>query len=135
MRTVLVDDDYISIFLTKKLLEQEGLADELSTFLLPEKALHYVQQAIATEQIPDVILLDLNMPLLNGWEFIEALRPDEQHLLGRCFIYVLTSSLAPSDMVRANDFPLVTSLIHKPLDDIQIQAIHAQVLESRQSGQ
>jgi CheY-like chemotaxis protein len=132
MRTVLVDDDYISVFLTKKLLEREGLADELSAFQLPEEALHHVQQTIASQQVPDVILLDLNMPVLNGWDFIEALRPDEEHLLGRCFIYVLTSSLAPSDMVRAREFPLVAGLIHKPLDDMQIQTIHTQVLESRQ---
>lgn len=134
MRTVLVDDDYISVFLTKKLLEREGLADELSTFQLPEEALHHVQQTITTQQVPDVILLDLNMPVLSGWDFIEALRPDEEHLLGRCFIYVLTSSLAPSDMVRAREFPLVAGLIHKPLDDMQIQTIHTQVLESRHSG-
>ncbi len=132
MRTVLVDDDYISVFLTKKILEREGLAEELCTFQLPEEALHYVQQSIVKQQVPEVILLDLNMPVLSGWDFVQALQADEAHLLGRCFIYVLTSSLAPSDMVRAREFPLVAGLIHKPLDDMQIQTIHAQVLEKRQ---
>jgi CheY-like chemotaxis protein len=134
MRIVLIDDDYISVFLTKKLLEQEGLGDDLSTFQLPEEALRYVQQAIAAQQTPDIILLDLNMPVLSGWDFMEALRPNEAHLLGRCFIYVLTSSLSPSDMLRVEEFPLVAGLIHKPLDDIQIQTIYTQVLESREAG-
>jgi CheY-like chemotaxis protein len=130
MRTVLVDDDYISVFLTEKLLKREGFAEDMCSFQSPEKALAHVQQAIPNEP-PDLILLDLNMPVLSGWDFLEALKPYESQLTGRCFIYILTSSLAPSDTAKAREFPLVVSLIHKPLDSIQIHAIHAHVAESQ----
>lgn len=130
MRTVLVDDDYISVFLTEKILKREGLSEGLCSFQSPEEALRHVQQSIPHE-MPDVILLDLNMPVISGWDFLMALRPYEAQLIGHCFIYVLTSSLAPSDTDRVHEFPLVAGLIHKPLDDLQIQTIHAQVAESR----
>jgi CheY-like chemotaxis protein len=131
MQIVLVDDEHVSVFVTKKILEREGLADELHAFELPEEALQYVQQSVPTH-MPDVVLLDLNMPGLNGWEFLQLLRPYENQLLGQCFIYILTSSLDPTDTVRANEFPLVSGLIHKPLDRIQIRTIFDQVV-TRQS--
>jgi CheY-like chemotaxis protein len=130
MRTVLVDDDYISVFLTEKLLKREGLGEDMCSFQSPEKALAHVQQAIPDE-VPALILLDLNMPVLSGWDFLEALQPYEGQLAGKCFIYILTSSLAPSDRAKAREFPLVAGLIHKPLDSMQIQAIHAYVVEKQ----
>ncbi|WP_022825036.1 response regulator [Hymenobacter norwichensis] len=131
MQIVLVDDEHVSIFITRKMLEREGLADEIHTFELPEEALRYVQSKLPGHA-PNVILLDLNMPGLDGWAFLEALQPYEAQLLGQCFIYILTSSLDPTDTVRANEFPLVSGLIHKPLDRIQIRTIFDQVV-TRQS--
>ncbi|SNR80400.1 response regulator [Hymenobacter mucosus] len=129
MRTFLVDDDFISVFLTEKLFQREGFGEGLHSFESPEKALDSVLHAISQESVPDVILLDLNMPVLNGWDFLSALQPYEAQLTGRCFIYILTSSLAPADQVRSEEFPLVIGFIHKPLDGIQVQAIHAYVAE------
>ena len=126
MQIVLVDDEHVSVFVTKKMLEREGLADELHAFEQPEEALRYVQQSVPGNA-PDVILLDLNMPGLSGWDFLEALQPHEAQLLGQCFIYILTSSLNPADTIRSSEFPLVSGLIHKPLDRIQIRTIFDQV--------
>lgn len=126
MQIVLVDDEHVSIFITKKIVEREELADEIHAFELPEEALRYVQESLPNH-VPDVILLDLNMPGLSGWAFLEALQPYEAQLLGQCFVYVLTSSLDPIDTIRASEFPLVSGLIHKPLDRIQIRTIFDQV--------
>jgi CheY-like chemotaxis protein len=130
MQIVLVDDEHVSVFVTKKILEREGLADELHAFERPEEALQYVQQSVPG-RIPNVILLDLNMPGLNGWDFLQSLQPYENQLLGQCFIYILTSSLDPSDTVRSSEFPLVSGLIHKPLDRIQVRTIFDQVVSKQ----
>lgn len=127
MQTLLVDDDPTVIFLVKRLLDYEGLPDALTTFLSPVEALAFLQQQVPAGALPQVILLDLNMPLLNGWEFVEALKPLEEMLRGQCLLYILTSSLAPTDARRAEDNPLVTGLLHKPLGRQQIQAIRARV--------
>lgn len=129
MRVLLIDDDFISIFLTKKLLQREGVADSITCFRSSQEALDCVRQ-LPPDQLPEVIFLDLNMPVMSGWDFLEALRAEEEQFIGRCRIYILTSSLAPCDTARAKDFSLVAGLIHKPLDGMEIQAIRTQLVES-----
>jgi CheY-like chemotaxis protein len=126
MKTLLIDDDPTALFLTQRLFQREGL-DALTAFLSPVEALSFIKEQALTDLSPQVILLDLNMPLLNGWEFMEALKPLEAQLLGRCSVYILTSSLAPGDVARVREYPLVVSLIHKPLNQAQIQAIQARL--------
>jgi CheY-like chemotaxis protein len=129
MNTFLIDDDFISVFLTEKLLRQEGFTDTILSFHSSQEALAHLQQ-LAPSALPDVIFLDLNMPIMSGWDFLEALRPHEEALLGRCRIYILTSSLAPCDTARSKEFRLVAGLIHKPLDSMEIQHIRLQLVES-----
>ncbi|MGY2133094.1 response regulator [Hymenobacter sp. HD11105] len=130
MHTILIDDDFISVFLTEKFLRREEFSEQITSFQSPEQALEHVRQVIP-DNVPDIILLDLNMPLMSGWDFLEALRPHEAQLAGRCLIYILTSSLAPMDKIRAKDYGLVAGVINKPLDRAKVQAIRAQVAESR----
>ncbi|MBF9222878.1 response regulator [Hymenobacter ruricola] len=126
MHTLLIDDDAIGVFLTERLLKRESFSDNITSFGSAEEALNFLRQAPA-EELPRVIFLDLNMPVMDGWEFLEALRPQEAQLHGRCRIYILTSSLAQSDTARVDEFGLVAGLIHKPIDSAQIQSVRDQM--------
>jgi CheY-like chemotaxis protein len=126
MDTLLIDDDAIGVFLTERLLKREEFSEDVASFPSAERALEFLRE-VSEAELPRVIFLDLNMPVMDGWEFLEALRPQEAQLQGRCHIFILTSSLAQSDTARAQDFPLVVGLIHKPIDSAQIQAVRAQL--------
>jgi CheY-like chemotaxis protein len=122
MLTYLIDDDAISLFLAEQVLRQAGITAPIRLFAAAEEALHFLVSHLPTE-VPELLLLDLNMPMMNGWQFLEALRPHAAALAGRCHIYILTSSLALADTARAKDFALVRGVIHKPLNEDEVQGI------------
>lgn len=128
MDILLIDDNSTSVFLTEMILKREGFSNNIRSFLAAQDALSYIQQHLPS-RTPAIIFLDLNMPVMNGWEFLDALKPHEQELAQRCHIYVLTSSLAASDAQRANEYSLVSGLIHKPVDSQMIKLILAEMSE------
>jgi CheY-like chemotaxis protein len=127
MHTLLIEDDLTATFLTKRLFHHEAVPGELTTFESPVEGLAFIRAQAAGQAPPDLILLDLNMPVLSGWDVLDALQPLHEQLLGHCLVYILTSSLATSDMARAQAYPLVAGFIHKPLDRNELQAIQDRV--------
>ena len=127
MKTYLIDDDDLGIYLTEQLLRAEGFSNCISTF---QSAVDALETLVKEKKVaaPDVVFLDLNMPVMNGWEFLDALTPYQQELQGRCHIYILTSSLALSDMEKAKEYNLVAGLIHKPIDSEEIRAIRSHLI-------
>jgi CheY-like chemotaxis protein len=126
MKTYLIDDDHMAIFLARHLLQSEGFSTAISAFESAEAALAELLTH-KPEDLPRVIFLDLNMPVMNGWQFLEALAPHAATLRGRCTIYILTSSLALADLEKSKRYQLVEGLIHKPLDRSELRAIRDQL--------
>lgn len=103
----LVDDQPISNFITKKLLELEGYCGIVEDFTNPVEAFNQLNQ-----DEDALIFLDLNMPEMNGWEFLEALRKKElSHK-----IIILTSSISKVDIDKAKEYPVVIKYMVKPLN-------------------
>ncbi|MEJ8802087.1 response regulator [Pontibacter sp. H249] len=121
MKVYNIDDDQISNFLNERILEEAGLASDIRSFLSAEDVLAYMQQD-CEENLPDIIFLDLNMPMMNGWEFLDILMQHKNVLKDKCHIYILTSSLDISDTARSKEYDLVSGFIHKPLklEDVQL---------------
>ncbi len=113
-KILLVDDDPIFLTLAELAIKKENQEVEIFKATNGEEALAFLQ-----EQAVDIIFLDLNMPVMNGWEFLEALS-DVENKGGQ--IYVLTSSIDPTDQKKAHENPFVTSMLEKPLDREKIAA-------------
>ncbi len=121
-KVYIIDDDDISLFLSSLVLEESGFAAKVLTYTSADSALRQLSDSNHTD-LPEVILLDLNMPGKNGWDFLETLRQCEQKFQGRTSIFILTSSIAASDKARSKNYRLVQGFLHKPLDDESLDFI------------
>ncbi|MDB5262364.1 MAG: response regulator [Adhaeribacter sp.] len=120
-QVLLIDDDHISNFLTASLLKRIGLTKQISICQDGKEALVLLQhQAEMNQPFPDLILLDINMPNMNGFEFLEAYRN-----LDTCpnqpVIAILTTSQNYQDMERLQHFPEVEVFMNKPLYEEDLQ--------------
>ncbi|HRH48290.1 MAG TPA: response regulator [Panacibacter sp.] len=112
----LVDDDDIFVFLTKMTIESSNLVDIVKVFRNGREAINFLNENCHNpNQLPEVILLDLSMPIMDGWQFLEeyiALKP----LIGKKItIYIVSSSISPDDIQKAKNISEVTDYIIKPV--------------------
>ncbi len=129
MKVFIIDDDDFSLFFTRYKLNAENLTADIHTFLWAEEALDALLEC-APEDVPEVVLLDLNMPLMDGWQFLEALAPRWAVISKKCRIYILTSSLDSSDKSKADLNPMVSALFAKPIGSEEVSLLAAQYRES-----
>jgi CheY-like chemotaxis protein len=130
MKIFIIDDDQLSSFLTQYTLLLEDTQLSISIFFSGTEALEVLQTS-EEELLPDIIFLDLNMPIMDGWEFLDALGAYAPAIRGRCRIYILTSSLDTTDTERAKEYAIVSGLIHKPLKSEDMALIFAWFQESK----
>lgn len=122
----IIDDDEVSAFLTEAMLTAEDFAESYQTFLNPCDALQQILPYLLEtkpDQLPEIIFLDLNMPYINGWEFLDALEPYAYLLENNCLIYMLTSSVDVMDIRRAQEYNFLAGFLQKPIEEDIIRKI------------
>ena len=115
----IIDDDKANNFLTRIMLEDAGLSN-FKQFRLVDEAVDELKRISAaglTEEYPLLILLDLNMPIKTGWDFIEEFRTFPHDITSKAKIYLLSSSDYKGDHEKAKDYPEVLSFLDKPISD------------------
>ena len=115
---LLVDDDPVCNFICKKLIEQLGYQNDIEIATDGKSALNYLELAVKdkSKPLPCLILLDINMPVMNGWEFLEALEKFPKNLFHDIQIVMLTSSISPFDVEKADNNALVDGFNSKPVN-------------------
>lgn len=109
-----VDDDPLYIFSMKKLLKISEFCHNPLFFKNGQEALDSITPNVSyDENLPDIIFLDISMPLMNGWQFLDQLvqLPIQKHIK----IYIVSSSIDPSDMEKSQFYSIVTDYIYKPI--------------------
>jgi CheY-like chemotaxis protein len=123
---MLVDDDKIFNFLSEKTISSLGLANEIHFALNGKQALGLLEEyKKGNVQKPDIIFLDLNMPIMNGYEFIEAFAMMDLPEKSSITIVVLTSSADPNDLARAKELG-IKYYFNKPLTKDEIKRMIGQ---------
>lgn len=119
---ILVEDDMIQVFLTSKFIERTGLVNKVTTFGNGKEAFEAMKDRSENGQpFPDIILLDINMPIWDGWEFYDAFiqLPDSKKVL----MYILTSSVSEFDLNKAKDAGLAEKYLSKPMSYDTLNAL------------
>jgi CheY-like chemotaxis protein len=107
----LVDDDPINNLINKRLLTKTGISYNIQEFLGGEEALARLKVAPESDRL--LIFLDINMPVLNGWEFLNRYLKDFPNRKDR--IIILSSSIDFQDRQRAQEYQIVSGFLEKPL--------------------
>ncbi len=119
---MLIDDSEVDNFINGKMLEGCNFAEHVFVHTSSKSALEFIQnidqlKEISEKILPQVIFLDVNMPLMDGLQFLDELAKTTPTISLSCKIYLLTASQNPSDMERAKKNKLITSIIQKPLSE------------------
>ena len=127
---LLVDDDEATNYLHKLYLNEWGFADKIYTALNGQEALEFLKtNSDFRQERPSLILLDINMPIMNGFEFMEAYEQIGPEFKASIVVVMLTSSLHSSDQQRAGQLKDLSSFINKPLSREQMEKIMEQLEE------
>ncbi|MCL6524712.1 MAG: response regulator [Thermoflavifilum sp.] len=123
-KVFLIDDDPIHLQVGSLLLQKSGLIEEIKSFQEAQAALDYLQAHTSDpEQLPDVILLDLNMPEMDGWAFLDSFERIRDNGFMNVRIFIYTSSINYHDRQRAHQYASVNGYLVKPLSREDIQLI------------
>jgi CheY-like chemotaxis protein len=121
-KVLLVDDDQVCNLISKKTLQRMGIVNEVHTALNGEEAINllndYFQGALS---LPDVILLDLNMPIMDGFTFIEAFKKLNIPNKDSMRIVIVSSSQNPNDVRKAKEMG-ISVFLTKPVTETNLRS-------------
>ena len=115
-KVYLIDDDDIYVFLTKKTILKVRQDVDVEVFSDGLQAITHLKSIQnQPELLPDVIFLDLNMPVMDGWGFLKEYQELAPAFARKNELYIVSSSISPHEMERSKSIPVVSEFIIKPL--------------------
>lgn len=117
-RILCVDDDPITLMLCKKVIHKAQFSKEIVTAKNGLEALTYLNDILKQNEknkLPQLIFLDLNMPVMDGWEFLDNFNSAEYDICKAIKVIILSSTIDPEDYKKAKTYPNVFDFIPKPI--------------------
>ena len=122
----IIDDDNIYVNLVKKIIETKKLCDNLLIFKDGKEGIEYFEallQNLDEKSIPEVILLDINMPIMDGWEFIERFTKIRNKFNSHITLYLVSSSIDVRDIEKAKSLSSIKNYLVKPVNIDDLEAV------------
>ena len=119
-----IDDDAIYHTIINKLIQKSGVFSVLSSFINGKEAIIALNNSLENDDsIPDIILLDINMPVMDGWEFMEEIKRIKSKISKKIIIYIVSSSIALEDKNKSKTFTDIIGYIPKPISVADLLSI------------
>ncbi|MEL1241926.1 response regulator [Flavobacterium flavipallidum] len=113
-----VDDDPITLMLCKKVITKASFSNAIITAKNGEEAIQYFDSLLNSEnnKIPQLVFLDLNMPVMDGWDFLDTFNTPEYSQV-TTKVVVLSSTIDPADHQKSKSYPMVIDFLSKPISN------------------
>jgi len=122
----IIDDDEVYIKLVRKIIDLKQLSENLLIFKNGQEALNYfkpILENLSDKDFPEIILLDLNMPVMDGWNFLNEFTKIKTKTKVKTTLYIVSSSINPSDLQKAKTYSMVTDYLVKPIKMTDFEAL------------
>jgi CheY-like chemotaxis protein len=110
-----IDDDPITMMLFKKVVQKAAFAKEIINATNGEEAISLINNVTDEEAKPRLIFLDLNMPVMGGWEFLDLFNASNYFNSNNTKVIILTSTIDPQDIKKSKSYPNVIEFLSKPI--------------------
>lgn len=120
---IVIDDSKLDCFIAEKVIKNTGRCESVISFLSAREALEHISANTVSSHYPIIVLVDIQMPVMNGFEFVEAFEKLPYNITKNYNIYVISSSINDNDLTKIPQYPSVVQFINKPLTSNTLSAL------------